>query len=73
MQFYSGGATLMRFVTETRLKRLEELIRSIPDPEEKSHALHLLDSIRNDIDDNYAEIEKPIGLSSIKRMTHNRD
>lgn len=57
----------MRFVTETRLKRLEELIQLIPEYDERSHALHLLNSIRSDIDDNYAEIEKPISLNGLKR------
>lgn len=57
----------MRFVTETRLKRLEELLQSIPDHDERSHALHLLNSIRSDIHDNYAEIERPIGLSGFRR------
>lgn len=62
----------MRFVTETRLKRLEELIQLIPENDERSHAIHLLNSIRSDIDDNYAEIEKPISLSGLKRRPIDR-
>lgn len=57
----------MRFVTETRLKLLEDAIRSIPDPDERSYAFHLLNSIRSDIDCNYAEIQRPIRLGDIGR------
>lgn len=63
----------MRFVTETRLKRLEELIQSIPDSDERSHALHLLSSIRSDIDENYAEIERPFSLSGLKRRPNDQN
>ncbi|PYI51932.1 hypothetical protein [Paenibacillus flagellatus] len=57
----------MKFVTETRLNLLERLIRSIPDPEERSYALHLLNSIRDDIDRNYASIERPVRLGGLPR------
>jgi hypothetical protein len=46
----------MRFVTETRFKLLGELIQSI----------------RCDIDENYAEIESPISLSGIRRRPNQK-
>jgi hypothetical protein len=52
----------MRFVTLTRFNTLEQLIRTIPDPSDRSYALHLLQAIRDDIDVNYAEIQRPIRL-----------
>jgi hypothetical protein len=62
----------MRFVTETRFKLLEDLIQSIPENDERSLALHLLNSIRSDIDENYAEIKSPISLSSIRRRPNQK-
>lgn len=59
----------MRFVTETRFKQLEEIIQSIPDPYERSYALHLIKSIQADIDDNYAEIQRPIRLEGFSRKS----
>jgi hypothetical protein len=55
----------MKLVTQTRLKVLEDLVQLIPDLNERNYALHLLKSIRSDIDDNYAEIQTPISLSCI--------
>ncbi|WP_165842162.1 hypothetical protein [Paenibacillus xerothermodurans] len=52
----------MRLVTKTRLDYLETLIKSIEDKTKQSEALHILESIRRDIEENYAEIQKPIGL-----------
>ncbi|MEF3305008.1 hypothetical protein [Paenibacillus sp. GYB003] len=59
----------MRFVTETRLKLLEDVVRTISDPDERSYALHLLDSIRSDIEANYAEIVRPVRLESAGRTS----
>lgn len=53
----------MRYVTETRFKLLEQLCQSIPDLTDRSYALHLLHSIQADIDENYAEIQKPIRVA----------
>ncbi|NOU96620.1 hypothetical protein GC093_25865 [Paenibacillus sp. LMG 31456] len=63
----------MKFVTQTRLKVLEDLVQLIPDLNERSYALHLLKSIRSDIDDNYAEIQKPISLSYISRRSDKKN
>ncbi|MCP3772941.1 hypothetical protein NLX71_06335 [Paenibacillus sp. MZ04-78.2] len=52
----------MRFVTKTRLDRLQTLLRSIADEQQQKEALHLLESLKQDIDENYAEIRKPIRL-----------
>lgn len=52
----------MRFVTKTRIEYLQSLLRSIEDETKRKEALHILDSITRDIDENYAEIEKPIRL-----------
>lgn len=62
---------MMRFVTETRFKQLEEIIQSIPDQYERSYALHLIKSIQSDIDDNYAEIQRPIRLERSSRRPDN--
>ncbi|TMV50043.1 hypothetical protein FE783_10790 [Paenibacillus mesophilus] len=63
----------MRYVTETRLKLLEDLCHSIPDRKDRSYALHLLDSIRADIDNNYAEIQRPIQVSGMSRWSDARN
>jgi hypothetical protein len=63
----------MRYVTETRLKLLEDLFLTIPDRKDRSYALHLLNSIRADIDDNYAEIQRPIQVSGISRWSDRRN
>ncbi|MCP1305690.1 MULTISPECIES: hypothetical protein [Paenibacillus] len=52
----------MRFVTKTRLDRLQTLLRSIADEQQQKEALHLLESLKRDIDENYAEIRRPIRL-----------
>jgi len=52
----------MRFVTKTRLDYLQTLLRSIEDEGKRKEALHMLESIARDIEENYAEIEKPIRL-----------
>ncbi|MDF2960657.1 MAG: hypothetical protein K0S39_2392 [Paenibacillus sp.] len=52
----------MRFVTKTRLNHLQTLMEYIGDSEKQKEALHILESIRRDIDENYAEIQKPIRL-----------
>jgi hypothetical protein len=62
----------MRFVTETRLKLLEELLGTIPDPDDRSYALHLLNSIRADIDENYAEIGRPIRVTGLNRQAEDK-
>jgi hypothetical protein len=59
----------MKLVTQTRLKVLEDLVQLIPDLNERNYALHLLKSIRSDIDDNYAEIQTPISLSCSSRRS----
>ncbi|RKN64888.1 hypothetical protein [Paenibacillus ginsengarvi] len=59
----------MRFVTETRMKRLEELLRRIPGDDDRSYALHLLESIRADIERNYAEIQHPPDVGRLIRPT----
>lgn len=59
----------MRFVTETRLKLLEDVIRTIPESDARSYALHLLESIRSDLEANYAEIVRPIRLESAVRRS----
>lgn len=56
----------MRFSTKTRFKRLEELIQTIPNVEDRSQALHLLNAIHNDINENYAEIQTSIHLTGMK-------
>lgn len=63
----------MRYVTETRLKLLEDLFQTIPDRKDRSYALHLLNSIRADIDNNYAEIQRPIQVSGSSRWSDRRD
>ncbi|TVY11036.1 hypothetical protein [Paenibacillus cremeus] len=62
----------MKFVTDTRLKQLEDLVQSIPDVKERAFALHLLNSIRSDIDDNYAEIQRPISLPGLSSKPRKR-
>ncbi|WP_282942073.1 hypothetical protein [Paenibacillus sp. RC67] len=52
----------MRFVTKTRIDYLQTLLRFIEDEDKQKEALHILDSITRDINENYAEIEKPIRL-----------
>ncbi|CAG7642718.1 hypothetical protein ACFQI7_10970 [Paenibacillus allorhizosphaerae] len=52
----------MRFVTKTRLDYLQSLIQSMGDGEKQREALHLLESITRDIEENYAEIQRPIRL-----------
>ncbi|GLI08594.1 hypothetical protein YDYSG_46260 [Paenibacillus tyrfis] len=52
----------MRFVTKTRLDRLQTLLRSIADEQQQKEALHLLESLKRDIDENYAEIRRPIRI-----------
>jgi hypothetical protein len=63
----------MKFVTQTRFKMLEDLVQMIPGLDERSYALHLLKSIRSDIDDNYAEIQNPISLSCISRRSDEKN
>ncbi|WP_248927598.1 hypothetical protein [Paenibacillus hamazuiensis] len=55
----------MKFVTETRLKQLEKLLQLIPEGNDRAYAIHLLNSIRCDIDENYAEIQKPISIAGM--------
>lgn len=57
----------MRYVTDTRLNMLESILRTIPDDENRSYALHLLNAIRDDIEQHYAEIQRPIRVSGIRR------
>jgi hypothetical protein len=57
----------MRLATETRLKAIEELIRLIPDHDDRNYALHLLNAIREDIETNYAEIQRIIGDRGMMR------
>ncbi|WP_165972186.1 hypothetical protein [Paenibacillus piri] len=52
----------MRFVTKTRIEHLQQLIRSMEDRQKRQEALHILESIQRDIEENYAEIQKPIRL-----------
>lgn len=52
----------MRFVTKTRLDRLQTLLRSIADEQQQKEALHLLESLKRDIEENYAEIRRPIRI-----------
>ncbi|CAG7618025.1 hypothetical protein PAESOLCIP111_02075 [Paenibacillus solanacearum] len=60
----------MRFVTKTRLDYLRSLIESIGSGPKEREALHLLESIARDIEENYAEIERPIRLD---RRSFNED
>lgn len=54
----------MRFVTKTRLEYLQTLLlQSIEDTKKQKEALHLLESIERDIEENYAEIQRPIRLT----------
>ncbi|MCS7463304.1 hypothetical protein N0M98_24580 [Paenibacillus doosanensis] len=55
----------MRFVTKTRLDHLQTLIRAIADEQKQKEALHILESITRDIEENYAEIERPIRLNEM--------
>lgn len=52
----------MRFATETRLNHLLSLIQAINDENKRKEAIHMLGSIRHDIEENYAEIRRPIRL-----------
>lgn len=52
----------MRFVTKTRLDYLQTMIQAMGNDEEHKLALHILESIKTDIEENYAEIQKPIRL-----------
>jgi hypothetical protein len=53
----------MRFVTKTRLDYLQTLLQSIEDKKKQKEAMHLLESIERDIEENYAEIQRPIRLN----------
>lgn len=53
----------MKFTTLTRLKYLEKLLQSVDDEKSKQEALHIIQSIKSDIEENYAEIIKPIRLN----------
>lgn len=54
----------MRFVTKTRLDYMQSLLKSsIEDTKKQKEALHLLESIERDIEENYAEIQRPIRLN----------
>lgn len=57
----------MRFVTKTRLDHLQSLIRSMGNDSVHKEALHILESIARDIDENYAEIRKPIRIRETRR------
>lgn len=59
----------MRFVTETRLNHLKSLIQHISDEHTKKEALHMLESIRHDIEENYAEIRRPIRLHEREKQS----
>lgn len=52
----------MRYVTQWRLDHLQTPPRSIEDRHIQSEAVHLLESIKRDIEENYAEIQRPIRL-----------
>jgi hypothetical protein len=52
----------VRYVTQWRLDHLQTLLRSIEDRHIQSEAVHLLESIKRDIEENYAEIQRPIRL-----------
>ncbi|ALS22382.1 MULTISPECIES: hypothetical protein [Paenibacillus] len=52
----------MRFVTKTRLDYLQSMIQAMGNDDEHKLALHILESIKRDIEENYAEIKKPIRL-----------
>ncbi|MBE1443061.1 hypothetical protein [Paenibacillus sp. OAS669] len=52
----------MRLVTKTRIDYLQTLLLCIDDQQKQKEALHILESLTRDINENYAEIEKPIRL-----------
>ncbi|MBP1155611.1 MULTISPECIES: hypothetical protein [unclassified Paenibacillus] len=52
----------MRLVTKTRLDYLQTLIQSMGYDKAHKEALHILESITRDIEENYAEIRRPIRL-----------
>jgi hypothetical protein len=56
----------MRWVTKTRLDHLQSLVQSITDVTKLSEANHIIESIRRDIEENYAEIQKPIRVDRQK-------
>jgi hypothetical protein len=56
----------MRWVTKTRLDHLHTLLHNINDETTQSEAKHILESIRRDIEENYAEIQKPIRVDMKK-------
>lgn len=53
----------MKFTTEIRFNRLEALLREMEKGPLQREALHLLQSLRDDVDANYAEIRRPIRLA----------
>jgi hypothetical protein len=53
---------ILRFVTKTRIEYLQTLLAHITDKQKQSEALQLLESLSRDIDENYAEIERPLRL-----------
>ena len=52
----------MRFVTQTRINHLRTLLEQIEDRETQKEAAHLLASLERDIEENYAEIQRPIRI-----------
>lgn len=52
----------MRFVTKTRIDYLQTLLLAIEDRQKQKEALHILESIQRDIEENYAEIQRPIRI-----------
>jgi hypothetical protein len=48
----------MKFTTKARFDYLEKLISSIDDRKIKIEALYIINSIKADIDNNYAEIKE---------------
>ncbi|WP_157279900.1 hypothetical protein [Paenibacillus swuensis] len=46
----------MRLATKTRLEYLQQLIQSMGNSPEQREAIHILESLHKDIEENYAEI-----------------
>ncbi|WP_199618225.1 hypothetical protein [Paenibacillus alkalitolerans] len=52
----------MKFSTKARFDYLEQLVNTIDDQKIKKDVLYIIESIKTDIDENYAEISKPVRL-----------
>jgi hypothetical protein len=53
----------MKYTTKARLEYLEQLVRALEDSPQQREILALIESLRVDITDNYAEISRPIRAS----------